>query len=562
MRPEPERRTRPQTYLFLLLSFALVACLSHAPYVTLPFFWDELGYFVPAALDLYRSHALVPHSTLANVHPPGVMAYLAAAWSLAGYSIPATRIAMLLLASAALLVVFLLAIRLTREPLAAGRAAVTDGKFTDRSAIAHRVCRCTGELKGAPAFAAVTLLVISPLFYTQAMMAQLDMPAMLLTALALLFFLEDRPLASAMACTALVLVKETGLVVPVVFGAWLLKERRVRHAALFLAPAVTLGAWLAVLFHHTGHIFGNREFTQYNLIYPLHPGRFAGMLVRRAWYLFGDDFHWAGTVALVAGWRAGVYRSRPWRIAGWLAAAQLAVVTILGGAGLERYLLPVLPLLYIAVAAGWSVMKTGPRRLSHVILFGGLMVSNFWYAKVWPFPYENNLAMADFVELQRTAAGFVESEYFGKTIYTAWPLTDALRRPEFGYVRRPMRAEQTAAGDFRRSAVFALDPKRVEVFVLYSLDSDPPANLLRLPFLAKLRERYLHHEPQITPEECEERLGLSRIARWTRRGQWIEVLVRPGLAPGVSTGEQQVARAVNGGLPPMRHERGRPVVGD
>ena len=45
----------------------------HLPLLTLPFHWDELGQFVPAALDLYRDGAWVPHSTLPNVHPPGVM---------------------------------------------------------------------------------------------------------------------------------------------------------------------------------------------------------------------------------------------------------------------------------------------------------------------------------------------------------------------------------------------------------------------------------------------------------------------------------------------------------
>ena len=50
------------------------------------------------------------------------------------------------------------------------------------------------------------------------MLAQLDMPAMTLSILALLLFIEDRFAWSAAACTVLVLVKETGAIEPVVFG--------------------------------------------------------------------------------------------------------------------------------------------------------------------------------------------------------------------------------------------------------------------------------------------------------------------------------------------------------
>src|ERR1700688_3502335 len=109
-----ERGVRPDPSLFFFGSFALVVFLTHAPYFNLPYFWDELGQFVPSALDIYRDGAWVPHSTVPNAHPPGVMAYLALVWKIFGYSIPAARIAMLIVASAGLLFSFLLAIRLCR----------------------------------------------------------------------------------------------------------------------------------------------------------------------------------------------------------------------------------------------------------------------------------------------------------------------------------------------------------------------------------------------------------------------------------------------------------------
>src|SRR5690242_12562362 len=127
-----QRRGRPTSYLFFFAIFAILVFLIHVPFLQLPYYWDELGQFVPAALDLYHSGSWIPHSTLPTVHPPGLMAYLSLAWSIAGYSVVATRCAMLLLASAAILVVFLPAIKLSPN------------------------------IPGAPALLAMTLLLASP----------------------------------------------------------------------------------------------------------------------------------------------------------------------------------------------------------------------------------------------------------------------------------------------------------------------------------------------------------------------------------------------------------------
>ena len=49
-----QRSVRPATYLFFFGSFVFVVFLTHAPYFGLPYFWDELGQFVPSALDIYQ----------------------------------------------------------------------------------------------------------------------------------------------------------------------------------------------------------------------------------------------------------------------------------------------------------------------------------------------------------------------------------------------------------------------------------------------------------------------------------------------------------------------------
>ena len=60
---------------YLLISFAIFALplfALHVGLLGLPLFWDELGQFIPTALDLFRDGSLISHSVVPNVHPPGL----------------------------------------------------------------------------------------------------------------------------------------------------------------------------------------------------------------------------------------------------------------------------------------------------------------------------------------------------------------------------------------------------------------------------------------------------------------------------------------------------------
>ena len=95
--PEPTRKR--QYYLLVFLFLLEILLVIHLRVLALPFFWDEHGQFIPTALDLLRSGSWIAHSTTPNVHPPGVEAYLVVWYKLLGFSIPVTRVAMLLLAA-------------------------------------------------------------------------------------------------------------------------------------------------------------------------------------------------------------------------------------------------------------------------------------------------------------------------------------------------------------------------------------------------------------------------------------------------------------------------------
>src|ERR1700748_2156560 len=81
------RATNP-AWVFGLIFVSLIAL--HAPLLRLPYFWDEAGYYIPAARDLF-SGSLIPYSTPSNAHPPLVMAWLALAWKIFGQSQIVTR---------------------------------------------------------------------------------------------------------------------------------------------------------------------------------------------------------------------------------------------------------------------------------------------------------------------------------------------------------------------------------------------------------------------------------------------------------------------------------------
>jgi 4-amino-4-deoxy-L-arabinose transferase-like glycosyltransferase len=492
-----ERPIRVRTYIVFGLLFAAVLVVTHLSFVSLPYFWDEAGQFIPAALDLLHDGAWIPHSTLPNIHAPAIPAYLAAVWRIVGFHPEATRLAMLILASIGVLVSFLLSIELSRNA------------------------------RGAPAFLAAGMLMVSPIFFAQSMLAQLDAPAMLFTILALLLFLQNRiPLAAA-ACVALVLVKETGAITPLVFAVWLARERRWRDAAWFGLPFLALAGWIFVLKRQTGHWAGNDAFAEYNLWYPLHPARLLATLFRRLYFLLVANFHWIGAAAVVYIWRRSrFFRGRSWAIAGVLVAAHVVLFSALGGAALNRYLLPILPVVFAAMAAAITMLPPKSRRIATVAMVAGLGVSNF-VNPPYPFPFEENLAFVDFLKLHRDAADYLTHWFADPVVQTAWPMTAELQRPELGFTPRKLRVHTLP--DLTPSTLGAIDWSRAQIVVVFSRDWDPRTNVMRWGPLAKLWQNVYRFSPGATQEESRERIPFPIDATFNRGGQWVDIYVNPDL---------------------------------
>jgi hypothetical protein len=494
--------------LVFFFLFGIPFFAAHYVLLPLPYFWDEHGQFIPTALDLWRDGAWVAHSTLPNVHPPGVAVYLAAWFQIFGYSITIVRVAMLVLACLGLSGIFLLAVELS------------------------------SAAEGAPAFLPPLLMMVSPLFFMQAMMAQLDMPAMVFTVWALLFFLRGNHPAAGAISVALVLAKETGVVAPIIFFILLLREQKKTAALAYLAAPVALACWLLVLHHATGNWMGNAGFAHYNIAYSLQPVRLIFTFLRRIYYLFFAELRWIATAALVfAVPRLALFRSRAWLVTGLVAGGNLLLMTLAGGAALERYLLPVLPLFYIAASIAFTAL---PKRLNIVataLLFLGLFTSLFWNPP-YPFPFENNLAMVDFVGLQKAAAEYAESNLPLSRIATAWPYTAGLARPDYGFVHHGLSVVET--NDFHRSSIAAIPPDQFDVLITYTRTWAPERGVVSIPLVRDFLTRYYDFAPEISDDDCAQ-LGLVPLVSWARHGQKITIYQRAS-APEIRSAKLMSAR--------------------
>ena len=493
MNERPPRKAKPQHLLIFFLVFATPLILLHLQLLGLPYFWDELGQFVPTALDLLRSGALVAHSVVPNVHPPGIAAYLALCYKLFGFAAPVTRLAMLALAACGLLLTFLLAIELSQGA------------------------------KGAPAFLPPVFLLVSPLFFTQSMMAQLDMPAMVFTLLALLLFVKREYAWAAAVCVVLVLVKETGLVTPFVFFCFLAQRKDWKRAVWFAAPALALLLWLTILHAKTGYWLGDPEFARYNVSYALRPARMLIALARRVFYLFFAEMRVVGTVVVILTVRVcKAFHTSAWAVVAAVGGLNIVLVSVLGGAELERYLLPALPLFYIAVSVGLTALWRPLAMGATAVMILALAFFVAWNPP-YPFPFENNYAMVDFLHLQQAASSYVERNLSGRKIATAWPYTAALRSADLGFVEHRMKVVETH--DLHYSSVKAIPAERFDTLITYTREWVPAPSVTDNASVRWFLKRFYQWEPDITAEQCNA-LGLVETMSWSMRGQTVVIYKR------------------------------------
>ncbi|MGE5112291.1 MAG: ArnT family glycosyltransferase [Acidobacteriaceae bacterium] len=510
------RRLLPFTIPRAANAFAIIFCaiwLLHGPLLRLPYFWDEAGYFVPAARDLLLTGDLIPHTTLSNAHPPLVMIWLAGWWRLSNYAPAVTRTAMLLFAAFGLLGLWKLAERVVNSKVAT---------------------------------AALVLTALYPIVFAQSSLAQLDIPVMALTMWALYFYIEERRSLAVLTFALAAVAKETALITPLTIAGWELlallvfrqkrspwSQRATRASALLLS-AVPLLLWYAYHYHRTGYIFGNPGFVQYNLDATLSPLRILIALGIRFWHAFGYMNLFVLTIAALVVAREPVVtddgrerngiRRDTKTLFTLIILAHIVAFSVVGGAALARYIVPVIPLvILLAIAALYRHMRAWAVWCA---LSAAAFVIALIFNPPWRIAPEDNLAYSDFVHLHANAAAYLQQNHPGAAILTAWPGSDELNRPFLGYVRRPMTVIRIE--DFSPPQIMAAVQQRdsFDGVFLFNTKYDPPTNILsRLGWWNHIQQRFFGYHRDLRPEEIALLMRGRIVWHQHRGGQWAAIIM-------------------------------------
>jgi hypothetical protein len=507
--------------LFAIIFAAMF--LLHIPLLQLPYFWDEAGYYVPAARDILLSGSPIPHSTVSNAHPPLVLAWLALWWKLIGYAVPVTRAAMLAVAAFSLLGVFRLAERVANMQVA----------------IAATLCTA-----------------LYPVFFTQSSLAQVDLAAAGLIFWALAAYLGGQMMPAAIWFSLAALAKETAILAPLAILAWellgLLTRRTstprlwrsldsqepsqssgLKRFAPLLIPLLPLALWYVYHFARTGYVFGNPEFFRYNVAATLNPRRFLLALAIRLWQACGYLHLWILTLAMLLAMLLPPQRDddgERQRIAVPIQMIFFAIVlayvlamALIGGAVLARYMLPAVPLVVIL---GVSTLR---RRLKFWREAVALVALAFVLAWIWNPPYgfspEDNLAYRDYIVLHEDGERFLEARYPMARVLTAWPASDEITRPWLGYITRPMRVLRVE--DFALEEILSAAEVRsqYEVALVFSTKYEPPpAWWDRWRAWIELKTRFFGYHRDLPPAAIARILGGRIVFSEERQGQWIAVI--------------------------------------
>jgi 4-amino-4-deoxy-L-arabinose transferase-like glycosyltransferase len=509
----------PLWMIYPVIFAALYA--SHFTLLRVPYYWDEAGYYIPAAWDFFRTGSLIPITTLTNAHPPLPSIYLATWWKISGFLPEVTREAVLIVASLGLLAVWRLAMRLV------GVASV--------------------------AFWTVALTAIYPIWFAQSTLAHADIFAAACTLWGLVYALpgKDREWDPKNWCAALwfsaaALCKETSIAIPLTLAAFAIvgslrdqprarRLRRWREAAWLASCVLPLTTWYGWHYFKTGFLFGNPEFLRYNAESTLDPLRFLAAFGHRLLHLTAHMNLFVPVLITVAalllldprpgadGHERAAIGTPALRRIYLLLLVNCFVFSVLGGALLTRYLLPMYPL--VLLVAVTTFYRRAPFWPALAALSAGAFILGLFINPPYGFAPEDNLAYAHVVRLHEAGIAQLNHRYPGSTVLSAWPMTDELSRPELGYLKTPYEVYRLEDFTDAQIARAAAEPERYSVALVFSTKYDPPSPLLSLGAKSKaLDERFfgLHHD--VPPEAIAMELHGSLVWKKEDQGQWVALI--------------------------------------
>ena len=502
--------------MFYPVFFAAVY-FSHLTLLRLPYFWDEAGYYIPAAWDFFRTGTLIPVTTASNAHPPLPSILLAGWWRLSGFVPSGTRTFICMVAAAALLAVF----RLARN------------------------------LLGTPAAVATTLLAaVYPIWFAQSTLAHADIFAAAFTLWGLSFYLQPAGLPRTRVYAAILfslaaLSKETAVITSLALALWQtfllardhnipgLRRAHIGWIAALFVPVLPLAAWYAYHFRRTGYVFGNPEFLRYNATANLDAHRIALCLYHRLLHL---TMHMnmfvpvlcAVATLLVPAIATRVRLPRPALnaiaiilIANWIA------FSVLGGALLTRYLLPMYPLVLLVCVAQWQLRVRSWAWIA--ALSAAAFLAGIWINPPYAFAPEDNLTYRDMIVSHQRAIAIIAQRWPHATVLTAWPASSELERPELGYIKQPIKAFPIRDFSLEEVEKAAADPGEYDTALLFSTKWAPRPGQTDLSRRNRPADtRYFDFHEDVSPAEAAAILHGEIV--WQpppRHGEWVAILRFP-----------------------------------
>ncbi len=506
-------RPLPLRFIFPLLFVGVY--LAHLTLLRLPYYWDEAGYYIPAAYDFFRTGDVIPSTTVVNPHPPLPSLYLALWWK-SGFTPAVTRTAMCLITAIALLAVYRLALLLNGRPWVAATTTV--------------------------------LTAIYPVWFAQSTLAHADMFAAAATLWGLVFVfdgqLPERPRmlwAAAVSFGVATLCKETAIVTPLAIALWELclslrrrSPAKLRAALILLTPILPLVAWFAYYRRRTGYLFGNPEFLRYNATSTLSPLRILLALAHRILQLTAHMNMFVPVLCMLGAMlllplREGDGTERPrispsdQAILYVVMAANILFYSVIGGALLTRYLLPLYPLILLLCVS--TFYRRVPYWWGLGLLSAAAFLIGLFVNPPYKFAPEDNLNYADVIRLHQQAIRQIVTHFPGSTILTAWPATDELTKPELGYVKKPLAVVSVPNFSLDEMQKAAASPQDFSVGFAFSTKYDPPRLLLDLGARNEaLDTRFFDFHRDLAPGAIAHLLGGRIVWRDDRQGEWAAVL--------------------------------------
>jgi hypothetical protein len=199
----------------------------------------------------------------------------------------------------------------------------------------------------------------------------------------------------------------------------------------------------------------------------------------------------------------------------------VVALSLIGGALLTRYLLPVIPLvILVCVATLWRRVHGWPIAIAAVC---ALFVAGWFVAPPYRFAPEDNLAYRDYVVLHARAAQFLAKRYPGARVLTAWPASDELSKPYLGYVKTPIPVTRIENFTLEQVTLAQHASAPYDVALLFSTKYETPRRV-RWELWERQQRRFFDFHEDIPPEFAAQMLGGQIVFAERRGGEWVAVV--------------------------------------